>query len=413
MRAAAATLFLAQGGVSPECQKVADAECAECYALIGSRPCDGPMVARQSGPGAAEWRCYSPSTLANESYHSGSCYCSRDAELRKVFSDCDQGVTTTTVFEQNQAGSKCYRIPTIIPTQDGALLAFAEQRLDGCGDGGSHNLVLRRSEDGGLTWGEIVVAVKGDGVALSNPNPVEVALAGGKRAVLLHYDTQNNPSTAHHGKNMQVWSYDGGKTWSDTKDISADMPSGFVGCMPGPSAGVQGPDGTIYFTCHGFGTQAFLYWSQDLGATWHASAPLPGLDECSVAQLANTSLLMNCRTGAGHRAQVIWGADGTPRTGVVPHPELKDPNCQGSVVRDGATVVLTNNNATTRTHLVTRVSADGGATWADGRVVTAGPSAYSQGVAWTGRFGVLYETGTVSAYERIDFSSWASGQVLV
>ena len=38
--------------------------------------------------------------------------------------------------------------------------------------------------------------------------------------------------------------------------------------VPGPSTGVQADDGKIYFSCHGFGLYAFLYWSADYGATW-------------------------------------------------------------------------------------------------------------------------------------------------
>ena len=67
----------------------------------------------------------------------------------------------------------------------------------------------------------------------------------------MHYDTMNNPSSSNHGLNMQTWSHDDGRTWSDPTDVSAYMPDGFVGCMPGPSIGVQASDGTIYFSCHG------------------------------------------------------------------------------------------------------------------------------------------------------------------
>jgi sialidase-1 len=55
----------------------------------------------------------------------------------------------TTVFSTGMAGEHCYRIPTIIHLKQGPLLAFAEQRDPGCGDGGSNNLVMRRSTDDG------------------------------------------------------------------------------------------------------------------------------------------------------------------------------------------------------------------------------------------------------------------------
>ena len=34
----------------------------------------------------------------------------------------------------------------------------------------------------------------------------------GTKTILLHYDTMNNPSNAHHGLDMQTWSNDDGKS---------------------------------------------------------------------------------------------------------------------------------------------------------------------------------------------------------
>ena len=80
-------------------------------------------------------------------------------------------------------GSKCFRIPTIIQTHTGALLAFAENRMSDCGDNGKqHALVMRRSEDLGKTWGAMATVMEGTvpcpgcPAAISNPNPVEVEM---------------------------------------------------------------------------------------------------------------------------------------------------------------------------------------------------------------------------------------------
>ena len=42
----------------------------------------------------------------------------------------------------------------------------------------------------------------------------QVKLANGKRAILLHYDTMNNPRTTRRGLDMQMWSYDDGVSWA-------------------------------------------------------------------------------------------------------------------------------------------------------------------------------------------------------
>ena len=110
----------AGGGVpwapSPKCQAEADASCIKpCYDQIKSRPCDGPMVARDStavGQNVSRWRCYSPSTLTpdKKSYTKGNCYCSdvpiretlkkasrqgaRSTGLAQLITDLTQGIST-------------------------------------------------------------------------------------------------------------------------------------------------------------------------------------------------------------------------------------------------------------------------------------------------------------------------------
>ena len=283
------------------------------------------------------------------------------------------------------------------------------------GDDGDHNLVVRKSVDDGQTWGAIVIAVKGGGRPLSNPNPVEVDL-GGKRAVLLHYDTQNNPSVSHHGANLQVWSYDEGATWADTLNITAFMPSGYAGCMPGPSVGVQSTNGTIYFSCHGFGINGFLYWSSDLGKSWQTSTVLSSLNECSIALLTNQSIAMNCRTGGDYREQMTWSPQGELLGRIRRPAGLDDPNCQGSLLAarssGSSTLYLSNDNTTAgRSHITVKRSDDAGVTWGEGLLVWAGPAGYSQLVGWEQpehgaappQLGLLFELGVKSTYASIGF----------
>lgn len=49
-----------------------------------------------------------------------------------------------------------FRIPGLVDAGGNTLLAFAEGRKFGCGDfDGQHDLVTRKSTDGGLTWGPL------------------------------------------------------------------------------------------------------------------------------------------------------------------------------------------------------------------------------------------------------------------
>lgn len=322
----------------------------------------------------------------------------------------------TSVFYAGLNGSKCFRIPTIIKTAGGTLLAFAENRETDCGDNGAHHtLVVRRSHDDGASWGPMITVVKGEvpcpgcPAAISNPNPVEVLLADGKRAVLLHYDTMNNPSAARHGLDMQLWSHDEGLTWSRGTVLSYP-PTENVGALIGPSVGIQSAAGIIYFSMV-FGEQHWLYWSKDLGATWASSTPVTGLGECSIAFLVSAAdgrIIMNCRTGKGHRAQLEWSADGVPGNVTFP-PGLIDPGCQGSIVNAGGILHTSNANTThSRSHMTVKTSVDQGKSWSRGVLVWSGPAGYSQLVPLSDQpgepLGLLFEAGARSTYETISFA---------
>jgi len=319
----------------------------------------------------------------------------------------------TPVFWTGLAGSQCYRIPSIIQTHKGTLLAFSEARLGGCSDQGAHHLALRRSSDGGKTWGAVitvavgVVPCPGCPAAISNPNPVELALADGSKALLLAYDTMNNPSSAHHGIDQTLTSYDDGETWVKASNMSY---GGSRGGLIGPSVGLQASDGTVYFSYIGVGEghPHHLLWSKDLGASWASSDPVAGVGECSIAFLidaADGRIIMNCRTSRHQRAQLVWSADGLALTNVSYPAGLVDANCQGSIVNSGTGSLYTSNAAdgAARARMTIKRSEDHGASWSVGVVVHAGPSAYSQLVPLGDRVGCLFEAGATSAYETISF----------
>jgi len=317
------------------------------------------------------------------------------------------------VFWPGLNGSKCYRIPSIIRSHARTLLAFSEARLDGCGDQGRHDLIVRRSLDSGLTWGPVLtvavgrVPCPGCPAAISNPNPVVVELPDGSSALLLAYDTMNNPTTSQHGSDMQLWSFDDGLTWERAANLSFPQNNGG---LIGPAIGLQAASGVLYFSYISVHDDHphHLLWSSDFGETWHASEPVHGIGECAIAFLvsrADGRILMNCRTETHARAQLVWSADGVP-LGNVTYPDgLVDANCQGSILNSGGTLYISNAaDAHARAHMTVKSSSDQGATWSQGLEVHSGPSAYSQLVSLgDDRLGLLFEAGTSSPYETISF----------
>ena len=72
----------------------------------------------------------------------------------------------------------CFRIPTVIKTSTGSILAFAENRAqsDCRGDsdqGTGHSIAMRRSTTNGATWGPMITVrtLAWDGVGATGPNP--------------------------------------------------------------------------------------------------------------------------------------------------------------------------------------------------------------------------------------------------
>lgn len=181
---------------NPKCQAAADADCASsCLPYISSSGCHGPLMARKSGPSGKRWRCYSPSTLDqdNRTYVRGHCFCTRDSETRGVLKRCGDpdpdrpppkpppspppspGVRNISkVFASGQAGVTCYRIPAVTQTKQGTLLAFAEARHGSCSDGLVHELVCRRSSDGGRSWSAVDFVVGNASHRVSNPYPMSL-----------------------------------------------------------------------------------------------------------------------------------------------------------------------------------------------------------------------------------------------
>ncbi len=74
---------------------------------------------------------------------------------------------TTALMDAGYAGSASYRIPSTVLTTRGTLIAGADQRVVISNDAPNHiRFVIRRSEDGGVTWGPLqtVVGFPGEGV---------------------------------------------------------------------------------------------------------------------------------------------------------------------------------------------------------------------------------------------------------
>jgi sialidase-1 len=93
----------------------------------------------------------------------------------------------TDLFEAGKGGYALYRIPGLVVTGKGTLLAFCEARKSGRGDWGTIDILLRRSTDGGKTWSAPRKVARVDGPHRKNPAALAQKLASPEDV------TYNNP----------------------------------------------------------------------------------------------------------------------------------------------------------------------------------------------------------------------------
>lgn len=90
------------------------------------------------------------------------------------------------LFRSGTDGYNTFRIPAIIATRKGTLLAFAEGRKNSSSDTGDIDMVMKRSEDNGKTWSKLEV-LRDDGINVCG-NPAPVIDKNGQHIPSLHME---------------------------------------------------------------------------------------------------------------------------------------------------------------------------------------------------------------------------------
>ncbi|MFE2045429.1 exo-alpha-sialidase [Streptomyces sp. NPDC059477] len=355
------------------------------------------------------------------------------------------GCVSSVPYVAGRGGYDTYRIPAVVVTRQGAVLAFAEGRRDGAGDSGDIDVVLRRSGDGGCTWGPLVVVAAGEGDTRGNPAPVVDPRSGA--VVLL---TSYNSGAVTEGQIMRgevrgrrvfvQRSVDDGRSFGVPREITADV------TLPGWRWYATGPGHAVALThgrhrgrlvvpanhsaappAHSGDTGQERRWygghalySDDGGRRWRigfVDDSYDGVDnanESSAAQLPDGRLYFSARdqhgTSAGNRL------DGHSRDGgaslerpYTVQRTLDDvPVVQASVLQvpgRGAPLLFSGPSVPTeRRSMAVWRSTDGGSTFTKALTLSGQRAGYSDLVP-LGRHtvGVLYETGVTGTYETIAF----------
>lgn len=361
------------------------------------------------------------------------------------------------VFRNDTEGYNNFRIPAIIRTAEGTLLAFCEARAGG--DAAETDLVLRRSTDQGKSWGPVEVVQESDDFASLFRGEVPPITVGNPAPVvdLLHPQHPGRiwlPFTLENDRVFVTFSDDDGKTWTKPREItSAVKRDGWGWYATGPCHAIQlqqGPQrGRLVVPAdHRLGAGGSdrgpcgiqVIYSDDHGETWKLGAVddtyEDGLEanETCVAELGDGRLYFNTRDqngpAPGTRGEAYsndggetFVSAGEKYRWVQPAPEVLDPpvvECSVLAVPLGGSqeVLLFSGpdengpSGKGRSDLRIRFSRDGGRSWKDGPLLHEGPAAYSDMVLLDeegGRVGILFEAGERGgkAYNRIDFLTFS------
>jgi sialidase-1 len=328
------------------------------------------------------------------------------------------------LFTKGTHGYHTFRIPALVTTVQGVLLAFCEGRRDTRSDSGDIDILLRRSMDNGKSWSPIQVVWNDAGNTCGNPCPVVDAKSGAVSLLLTHNlgtDVEHQIIDGTSQGTRSVWlvrSMDAGLNWSTPTDITATAKRpDWTWYATGPGAGIQLASGRLVVACDHIeaGTKKYyshVILSDDGGLSWRlgGSTPEDQVNECEVAELDDGRLLLNMRNydpAMRSRAYSYSDDGGESWSKASRHPELIEPICQASMRRlntpEGTALLFANPaSREARVNMTVRASRDQGQSWPCSRVLHSGPAAYSSLSALAdGQVGCLYERGEEDAYERI------------
>lgn len=313
------------------------------------------------------------------------------------------GEQDTTVFEPD-GFYKSTRIPALVCTRQGSLLAFCEGRIGSASDWADMNLILRRSTDKGNSWEPIIIIDSMKGGPVGNPTPI--VDENGTIHLLYQRD---------YAAGFYTFSKDDGRTWSKPVNITSTYNAfrpeyNWKVLAPGPGHGIQLKNGRLLSAVwlansarvtprrsHSPSCVATIY-SDDHGKTWKrgaiiadSSVQISNPNESMPVQLSDGSVLMSIRNPSRQQRRAFSKS----ATGISDWTEVQfagalfDPTCMAPIIAlpqlkpEGKAALLfvnpdsRNIEKHPRSNLSAKLSFDEGASWSLNKVINAGPSGYS------------------------------------
>lgn len=349
-----------------------------------------------------------------------------------------QGPDKMLLFEGNTGSYRGYRIPALVMTAKGTLLAFCAARRD-LGDWADIDIAMRRSTDRGSSWEPMRIIADRSTMVVDNPTPIADRITGA-----VHFLYQVN-----YAQLFYMRSDDDGRTFSAPVDITDAVHNyrrgwvndssmsryGWSVAAPGPGHAIQLKSGRLIVPIwmspeyrHRPSAIATIY-SDDHGKSWNAgevvASELKHPSENVAVELEDGSVMLNIRSeGSEHlRAQSVSkdGISGWSKPVLV--ADLYEPVCMASLIRlsarprqkrsrllfanpdskgkPGATE--SRYNMLSRDDLTIKLSYDEGKTWPVSKLLEAGGTGYSDMAA--GPDGTTY-----IVYERMERDGTPQGK---
>ncbi|CAF2774597.1 unnamed protein product [Rotaria sp. Silwood2] len=313
------------------------------------------------------------------------------------------------VFTRGEYGYFCIKIPSILTTIRGTLLAFGEARMFSCSDYTQTDIVYKRSLDNGQTWSNLQILYRGNS---SNDNYNRV---GNIAPVQLKYNQRILiPFCKNNLIIMQTYSDDDGLTFSQPQIIPNVTKSNWKWVGLGPPSGLllqsnrilipayysthpndNGLLSTGYVMLNDFNGQLDKWY---LGGEFHRIAYFP--NECQAVELllnAN-SIFINARSLGKKRIGAYSDNGGMTFNKVIVLNTLVQPltGCQGSTIYHNNThqIFYTGLAETSfiRSNLSLYISNDNGENWTYIKTIYQGSSSYSSLTIMNDEsIGLLYE----------------------
>jgi len=316
----------------------------------------------------------------------------------------------TTLFTARDGEYHHYRIPGIIATKQGTLLAYCEARK-AAGDWADIDILMRRSTDGGKTW--------------LPPQTIHDAKENTVNNVVAFADEQTGQVhllyCENYGRCFYIDSKDNGQTFSKPVEITDTFNQfrkeyDWNVIAAGPGHGIQLTNGRLLVPVwlstggkkHRPSCVATIF-SDDHGKTWQrgdiivkqgdevAGETIVNPSETVAVQLFNNKVLVNIRTESQPHRRLIAVSDNGATNWTDKHfdDQLLEPVCMASILRVPASksqpknaIVFANpdnlENKTKRRkpnrdrkNLTLQVSFDDCQTWSRKQVLEPGISGYS------------------------------------